>query len=93
MATYFIHRSKLADFMRKLHGIIFTAEFIKKDGSVRTMNARLGVKKGVKGTGHPNGLATPCIKVFDMQKDAFRQINLATVNWVKTSGVTYKVVD
>lgn len=29
---------------------VFTVEFIKKDGTKRTMNARLNVKKYVKGT-------------------------------------------
>ena len=37
--------------IQKANNTIFSVEFIKKDGSVRTMTARLHVKKGVKGTG------------------------------------------
>ncbi len=77
--------------IRSFKGDIFSAEFVKKDGSIRRMVARTGVKKGVVGTGSPNGLNTTAIRVFDMEKGAFRQINLATVRWIKTGGVKFLV--
>ena len=86
-----IKRVRLEGFIRRLDGKIFTVDFIKKDKTKRTMNARLSVKKFVKGTGHANGLHTSCIKVFDMQKHAYRQINLETVTSIKALGKKFKV--
>lgn len=61
-------------------GRIFSVTFIKKDGTVRRMAARLGVRKGVKGIGlkfdpSERGLMV----VFDMHKREFRMINLNTI--------------
>lgn len=72
--------AKLARMIRATKGKVFTATFTKKDGTVRRMNARLGVRKNVKGVGlkfkpADKGLIT----VFDMQKDEHRMINLATL--------------
>lgn len=69
--------------IRATKGKIFTARFIKKDGSVRVMNARTGVRKGVKGIGlkfspENKGLAT----VFDVSKKEHRFINLRTLQSV-----------
>lgn len=89
--TRIIKRVRLEGYIRRLNGKIFTVNFIKKDKTKRKMNARTSVTKYVKGTGKPNGLSTSCIKVFDMQKHAYRQINLATVTSIKAEGITYKV--
>lgn len=66
---------------------IFTVEFIKKDGTLRVMNARMGVKKGVKGVGmsynpHERGM----IVVYDMQKGAFRMVNVETIVKIRVKG-------
>jgi len=45
---------------------MFSVTFIKKDGSLRRMVARLGVRKGL-------------MVVFDMHKKEFRMINLNTI--------------
>ena len=73
-------------------GKIASAEFIKKDGSLRKMVFRTKVTKGVTGEGmkyNPSdyGLRT----VYDMQKGAFRHINLETVNTITAKGVVHKV--
>ena len=63
---------------------IFTVTFIKKDNSIRIMNARRGVKKGVKGVGLAyNPTEKDLITVFDMQKEAFRMINAKTILEIK----------
>lgn len=61
-------------------GKVFTVEFIKKNGELRKMNARLGVKKGITGNGMKykptdKGL----LPVYDMQKQGFRMINFETI--------------
>jgi len=72
------------------NGKIFTAIFIKKDGSERKMICRRGVVKYLKGgelSFNPDvkGLLT----VFDMQKGRYRMINLVTLKEVHTDGTVY----
>ena len=83
-------------------GKIFTAQFIKKDGSTRIINARTGVKKGNKGIGLSfDPIAKNLLPVVDLQllkkvediNKAKRFINLSTVVWVQISGVKYWVSD
>ena len=73
--------------IQKAENTIFSVEFIKKDGSVRTMTARLHVKKGVKGTGMAyNPIEKGLLPVWDMQKNGFRMINLKTVTKLQIKG-------
>lgn len=73
---------------------IFTVTFVKKDGSIRVMNARRGVKKGVKGVGMSyNPTEKDLVVVFDMQKEAFRMINAKTIMEVKADKKVYKFQD
>jgi len=66
---------------------IFSVTFIKKDGSERTMVARLHVKKGLNGKGMAyNPVEKGLLPVWDMQKNGFRMINLKTVTELKIKG-------
>ena len=59
---------------------IFSVTFVKKDGSLRKMNAMRGVRKGVKGVGHSfNPSEKNLLTVYDMQKGDFRFVNLNDV--------------
>ena len=79
-------REVLAE-IQKSEGTIFSVEFIKKDGSVRQMNARLGVKKGVKGTGMAyNPIEKGLLPVYDMANNGFRMVNLNTVTKLQIKG-------
>lgn len=70
-------------------GKIFTVTFVKKDGTVRTMNARMGVKRGVTGKGMKyDPLEKGLVPVYDMQKGAFRMINFESVLSIKMNGLT-----
>jgi len=64
------------------NGNIFTATFVKQDGTVRDMNCRLGVTKHLHGgestTAHKPNLLT----VYDMQSAGYRCINLDTVTGI-----------
>ncbi|WP_193151290.1 hypothetical protein [Sulfurimonas sediminis] len=44
-----VSRYKVDEIIKSTHGKIFSCEFIKKDGSIRKMVARLGVAKNLKG--------------------------------------------
>jgi len=73
-------------------GKVFTVVFVKKDGSIRKMNARLGVKKGVKGVGMSfDPYSKNLLPVYDMQKKGFRMINADTLIRVTHKGVTYNL--
>ena len=66
-------------------GLFFSAEFIKKDGSVRKVRARSGVKKYLKPNAKPrtyNPTELGYITIFDLDKEDYRLINLQTLTKV-----------
>lgn len=66
--------------IKKTKGKIFSVTFVKKDGTIRKMTARLGVKKDLKGVGLGfDPTAKQLVVVFDMHKRAYRMINLQTI--------------
>jgi hypothetical protein len=63
---------------------IFTVDFIKKDGTLRTMNCRLKVIKHLKGGKLPyDAESKNLLPVFDMQKGAYRIINVDTIQDIR----------
>jgi hypothetical protein len=59
-----------------------TIKFIKKDGSLRVMNCRLGVTKHLKGgtsTLNPDKFIT----VYDLKSEGYRAINKESILDVK----------
>lgn len=73
-------------------GRFFTVSFIKRgDNSLRTMNCRIGVQKGVKGTRKGRNRNTGLITVFDMTNHEFRNINISGLRNIKVSGKEYQV--
>jgi hypothetical protein len=69
---------------------IFSVKFIKKDGTVREMVCRLGVKKHLKGgelAYDAKGMGY--LPVFDMQKEEYRMVNTNTILEIKINGVVY----
>ena len=69
-----------SNLIRESQGKIFSVEFFKKDGELRKMNARIGVKKGVNGKGLKyDPFERGYLVAFDMGKDSFRTINLNTI--------------
>jgi hypothetical protein len=82
---------KALDLLRSFHGHIFAADFIKKDGTVRRMVARMGVRKA-KGTGtysHTACLTRANATVFDMALGEYRAIPLDRVLAIRHAGETY----
>lgn len=62
------------NFVDATQGKIFSAEFIKRDGSLRRMVARTGVRKDLKG-GRATSLSNPRNRVvWDLQKQSYRTI-------------------
>lgn len=73
-------------------GKFFTVTFIKKDGSERVMNARLGVKKYLKGGELKyNPADFNYISVYDMGSKGYRMVNADTIQKLKIGRNEYTV--
>ena len=87
-----INREEAQFLIETTHGKFFTVTFLKKDNSVRIMNARLGVKK------HLNGgvlkyspKEKELIPVYDLQSKGYRMINLNTLISLKINNKEYTI--
>jgi len=84
---------KLEDARRMVYetnGKIFTAFFYKKDGTLRKMNCRLGVKKHLQGGEylHGHGNKYPqYVPVYDLKVRGYRTLNLDTIQSINFRGV------
>ena len=71
---------------------IFSVVFLKKNGEIRRMNCKLGVKKHLKGGKLKfNPLERGYVVVLDTKKKAYRMINLETISNITSKGVEYYV--
>lgn len=90
-----ISRKEAVDLMYTQQGNVFSVKFIKKDGTLRHMNCRLGVKKHWKTEDGSGGKYRPLdynlVCVFDMVKAAYRSINIDTLREITAQGTTYEV--
>jgi len=69
---------------------IFSARFIKRDGTERTMRCRLGVRKHLKGgTLSYDPAAVNNLIVFDMERGAYRTIPFDRILELRVSGETF----
>lgn len=84
--------SKITKFLKATNnGKIFSATFEKKDGTIRTINCRRNVSKGVKGVGYGfDPMSKGLLSVYDMQSKGFRFINLETLVEAKVNGEIFK---
>jgi hypothetical protein len=78
---------KLDTFIEQSNGKFITVVFVKKDGSKRIMNCRLGVTKHLKG-GECTVNRDQYVIVYDMQSKGYRSINRDTIESVTCEGVT-----
>jgi hypothetical protein len=76
----------LQSVLQATKGKFFTVVFIKKDGTTRSMNCRLGVTKHLKG-GVSNLDASQYLTVYDVQSEGYRAVNLSTIVSVTCGGV------
>ncbi len=78
---------KIESIIKNTNGKFFVVEFIKKDGSIRKMICRLGVKKHLKG----GNKTTPnnCITVYDVINKGYRCFYPDTIINFKCGNVSY----
>ena len=80
--------------IKSSNGEIFSVTFQKKDGTMRVLTGRLGVTEGLKGTGlafDPSDY--DMIPVYDIQKNAYRMVNINTITTIRTGGTEYTVIE
>lgn len=88
-----ITQDEAKNLIKDTKGKFFTVTFIKKDGTERVMNARLGVKAYLRGGELPyNPEAKGLIPVYDMQKRDYRMINVNTIKKLVIGNNTYDVI-
>lgn len=97
VVTIYSPRLSNADIMRRVveatvQDKIFTAEFVKADGTVRRMNARLNVKKHIKG-GRDCNTSKNMLAVYDLKAKGYRNINLDTLQSVLVDHINHVFTD
>ena len=80
---------KIADFIAKSKGKFITVLFVKKDGTIRTLNGRIGVTKHLKG-GTSTVDYSKYLVVYDTINAGYRSINRDTIVSVTCEGLTIK---
>lgn len=88
-----LHRVNLEQFLRKQVGRFVGLDFVKVDGTGRSLNGRLGVTKHLKGgTNTVQANDRPYLVVYDVKTPGYRAVNLATVSMVRAQNTRYHVI-
>ena len=77
---------KLYNAIYDSNGRFLTVEFMKKDGSLRKINGRLGVKKYLRG-GNTTLDNNKFIIIYDLKSKGYRAINKNSILSVFTTGL------
>lgn len=88
-----ISRFKVVGLLERTNGRLFSAVFTKRNGEVRTLTGRFGVTSKLRGG--DNTVVTPerpYLTVYDMHKQGYRTLNLATLSAIKVNGINYRVI-
>lgn len=86
-------REGLKHIIRSSHGKMVTVEFRKKNGELRRLNGRLGVRKNLKGGVNPTAKIPKYITLYDVRAGGYRNVNLDTLTYLATNGVKFIVMD
>lgn len=68
-----------------------SVSFLKKDGTKRTINGRLHVKRYLKGGDNPNTRNDAFLIIYSMKDKGYRTINLDSVFRIAASGKEYLI--
>jgi len=89
-----MHTHEIKEMINGTKGKFFSVTFVKKDGSVRSMTARLGVKKGIKGVGLKFDPAErDLMVVWATDRKSYRMVNLRTISSLKINGNTHSILN
>ena len=85
-----MNNNLLKSMIKNTNGKFFTCFFVKKDGTLRKMTARVGVKKGLANTGFIREEKDNLVWVYDITAKGYRTINLDTLKSFKCGDVQYQ---
>lgn len=68
-----------------------SVSFLKKDGTKRTINGRLHVKRYLKGGDNPNTRNDAFLIIYSLRDKGYRTINLDSVFRIAASGKEYLI--
>lgn len=89
-----LNRVNLRSLIVGQDGLFVSVDFVKLDGTPRTLTGRLGVKSYLKGgTNKVEAADRPYLTVFDVQLRQYRVVNLSTVSEILAAGKVYRVID
>ena len=77
----------IKDVLNSANGTFIAVTFVKKDGTVRVLNGRTGVKKYVVGGGKPS--PDNIVKIFDVKAKGYRSFDVSRVTSVKAKKKIY----
>jgi len=87
-----VSRDDLDSMIRGSHGQFVTVTFTKRNGDLRVMNGRLGVKKHLKGGENLAVKSNPNLRIlFDTVRGQYRSFDITTVIGAKVGGKVYRV--
>jgi len=89
MKPQMIARTKLYNYMKERGDEMFLVHFTKIDGEHREMFAHAGVQPNPNTETH----VFDYITVFDIVKEDFRTVNIATVDCIRYGRTTYWIKD
>jgi len=85
---------KAYELIQNHKGEFFHVVFIKKDGTLRKMTCRTGVKKYLRGGSlsyDPSKVLN--VPVYDMEAKGYRTVKCSSIKSLSLSGDTYEVSD
>lgn len=84
--------SNFKAFINSIGGRFFTVDYIKKDGTIRTINGRTGVIKYLKGgvCGNQN---IECLITYSIKDKGYRTINVDTITGIRANNMNIMVSD
>ena len=85
-----MNNNLLKSMIKNTNGKFFTCFFVKKDGTLRKMTARVGVKKGLANNGFVREEKENFVCVYDITAKGYRMINLDTLKSFKCGDVQYQ---
>ena len=87
-----IDKAKVLDEINENKGKFFSCEFTKKDGSIRKMHGRTGVKKCLKGgVNKVQKKSNSLLTVWDRREEDYRTLNISSMSKLTIRGISYRV--
>jgi len=82
----------LTEMVQLQNGAMVSFHIVKKNGEERVLVGKLGVTKHLKGGESTTAHLPYLLTVFDMNKKAYRNVDLNRVKALKIDGITYRPV-